>query len=563
MVLITEKRRRGFSRPHFISLLVVLVAAAALPRSVPPSCDAFATQSQLLSRRRHSNVLNHIHQNIRYMDGRKRIEETTFSTARYTASEDSQQQLPSIASTKDQTSIDDSSVKLKTKLGADNDVEYSFYDEVTILVKAGSGGQGASTYRKGVGGQNGPPDGGNGGNGGNVVLVVDDSYNTLAGLSPNAYKANAFGGSGAAVSASGSNRNRTPRYKSFRAEIGADGGRQMKSGRYGKDLTIRVPPGTVVSEVIENEYDGDEYDDDESEFEKEETLVELGTLLLPEQGGESNADNNGEDDVVLTRRMRSRISSYMPPTTTLVVARAGEGGEGSGINQKGRGLQRPRLPPNAGEKLKLRLTLKLIADVALVGVPNAGKSTFLSKVTRAKPRIADYPFTTIIPNLGVWVPAELFNKDDDGNSGGTGGNGLVLCDVPGLIEGASRGVGLGHAFLRHVERCHVILHLVDATSEDPLKDFEMLNGELIKYGTGQLARMPQVVVINKTDAYDTDNTSGSANTNRKKPHLSLEELESRLKGAMSHSRLMYMSAKEGEGVDDLMVRLSAFVKKVT
>ena len=131
-----------------------------------------------------------------------------------------------------------------------------------------------------------------------------------------------------------------------------------------------------------------------------------------------------------------------------------------------------------------------------------------------------------------------------------------------MIEGASRGIGLGHAFLRHVERCHVILHLVDATSEDPLKDFQMLNGELIKYGTGQLARMPQVVVINKTDVYDSCNQSNDGNL-KKKPSLSLEELERQLKDAMSHSRLMRMSAKEGEGVDDLMVRLSAFVKKVT
>jgi GTP-binding protein len=164
--------------------------------------------------------------------------------------------------------------------------------------------------------------------------------------------------------------------------------------------------------------------------------------------------------------------------------------------------------------------------------------------------------------LGVWVPPELFDNDHGANMGGTGGNGLVLCDVPGLIEGASRGIGLGHAFLRHVERCHVILHLVDATSEDPLKDFKMLNGELIKYGTGQLARMPQVVVINKIDAYDSDNELDS-NNNKKKPCLSLEELETQLKDAMSHSRLMQMSAKEEEGVDDLMVRLSAFVKKVT
>jgi len=165
---------------------------------------------------------------------------------------------------------------------------------------------------------------------------------------------------------------------------------------------------------------------------------------------------------------------------------------------------------------------------------------------------------TVIPNLGVWIPSNL---DDNGSTGGTGGNGLVLCDVPGLIEGASRGVGLGHAFLRHVERCHVILHLVDATSEDPLKDFTMLNQELIKYGTGQLARMPQVVVINKTDAYNSEGVLDSGG--KKNTSLSLEELESQLKDAMSHSRLLRMSAKEEEGVDDLMIRLSAFVKKVT
>jgi len=497
---------------------------------------------------------------------------------------------PSSRSSKSLTAIYDTSTPVDSSSNSNDDettkasnsntdnaassVEYSFYDEVTIFIKAGSGGQGASTYRKGVGGQNGPPDGGNGGNGGNVILMVDDSLNTLAGLSPVAYKVNSFGGSGAAVSAAQQGQGRRPRYKSFRAEIGCDGGRQMKSGRYGKDIVIKVPPGTVVHEIIENEDDefDDEYDDDneygdDNDNNTKETLVELGTLLLPEQGGEvinNNAmgsDNNGE--VPMTRRMRSSLMQYAAkPTTTLVVATGGEGGEGSGINQKGRGLQRPRLSPQGGEKRKLRLTLKLVADVALVGVPNAGKSTFLSKVTRAKPRIADYPFTTVIPNLGVWVPPELFENDGrgtKGGGGGTGGNGLVLCDVPGLIEGASRGIGLGHAFLRHVERCHVILHLVDATAEDPVGEFKMLNAELIKYGTGQLARMPQVVVINKTDAYDNDYGDGSV----KKPRFSLQELEAQLKDAMSHSRLMQMSAIEGEGVDDLMVRLSAFVKKVT
>ena len=137
----------------------------------------------------------------------------------------------------------------------------------------------------------------------------------------------------------------------------------------------------------------------------------------------------------------------------------------------------------------------------MVAVPSAGKSTLLSKVTRAKPKIADYPFTTVVPNLGVWVPSNTFdNNDEDENS-----KSLIICDVPGLIAGASEGKGLGHAFLRHVERCHVILHLLDATSENVLEEYAMINRELLNYGTGKLATMPQVVVVNKLDvAFDQD-----------------------------------------------------------
>jgi len=210
--------------------------------------------------------------------------------------------------------------------------EYSFFDEATIYIRAGSGGQGSSTFKKGVGGQDGPPDGGNGGKGGDVVIIVDESLNTLAGLT-NAWRPNSFGGSGAAASS-----NFREQRKSFRAENGIDGARQMKNGRYGKDIKIRVPPGTVVHELVEN--------DDGSE-----TLFELGNLVL----------DNPE----------------------LQVAMGGEGGEGSGIN-KGRGVRRPRIPPQGGERKTLRLTLKIVADVALVGVPNAGKSTLLSACTAAK-----------------------------------------------------------------------------------------------------------------------------------------------------------------------------------
>jgi GTP-binding protein len=128
-----------------------------------------------------------------------------------------------------------------------------------------------------------------------------------------------------------------------------------------------------------------------------------------------------------------------------------------------------------------------------------------------------------------------------------------------LIAGAANGVGLGHAFLRHVERCHMILHLIDATSNDPVADFKMLNRELLNYGTGQLGRMPQVVVVNKLDALEGRGEDWEAGLRTK---LTREELEEQLQEAMSHSRLMWMSAKERDGVDDLMVRMAAFVKKV-
>ena len=130
-----------------------------------------------------------------------------------------------------------------------------------------------------------------------------------------------------------------------------------------------------------------------------------------------------------------------------------------------------------------------------------------------------------------------------------------------MIEGAADGIGLGHAFLRHIERCHVILHLVDPTAEDPIGNFHMINQEITKYGTGQLATMPQVVVINKCDVWDEDNMT-TMEEDGTKPTISEAELEGKLREAMPHTRLMRMSAKEKDGVDDLMIRLESFVKKV-
>ena len=216
--------------------------------------------------------------------------------------------------------------------------EYSFFDEAIIYVRAGSGGQGANTFKR-IGQQQGPPDGGNGGNGGNVVLMVDPSINTLAGLTT-AWRPNAYGGSGAAASSA------TTRRKTFRAEKGADGERFFRDGKTGKDVVIRVPPGTVVEEQIISSSSANEAQNAPNDLDDDALWAPLGSLA-------------NEDDI-------------------LIVATGGEGGEGTGV-QKQRGVRRPRLPSTGGERKVLKLTLKIVADVALVGVPNAGMFLLVSR----------------------------------------------------------------------------------------------------------------------------------------------------------------------------------------
>lgn len=165
-------------------------------------------------------------------------------------------------------------------------------------------------------------------------------------------------------------------------------------------------------------------------------------------------------------------------------------------------------------------------------MPNAGKSTLLSAASAARPKIADYPFTTIVPNLGVC---------DIGDEGA----GLVLCDIPGLIEGAAGGAGMGPAFLRHVQRCKVLLHVVDGTSEDPVGDFNTINKELEAYDEF-LAKKPQVVVLNKIDIPEVQEKS--------------EELIKQLKEAAGHSRVLSISAATTERVKELMGRLKKFAE---
>ena len=420
--------------------------------------------------------------------------------------------------------------------------EYSFFDEVSIYVRAGSGGQGSSTYKKAKKSQNGIPDGGSGGPGGNIVFEVDASLNTLASFSTTS--------SGGSVNDNNAKNTKTnisssKRLMSFRAETGLPGGRMYDNGRKGEDCVVRVPPGTVVS--IEHEPD-----------------AEMDNELISEAAEAENAFSDNvpkEDSEDETSYPMTEIGSLsLDQQPSLIVARGGQGGEGT-ATLKGKKKGATRRGPEGGERFRLRLTLKIVADVALVGVPNAGKSTFLAAVTRAEPKIANYPFTTVVPNLGVWIPplaASASSSHKENTRGGdkaAGSSGIVLCDVPGLIEGAAEGVGLGHAFLRHVERCRVILHLVDGTSETPVGDYEMVNKEIQRYGTGSLASKPQVVVVNKIDAWEEEGSEEEF-TRRK------SELEEALKVSMGHTRIMWVSAKERQNMDELMLRMASYVAKI-
>ena len=227
------------------------------------------------------------------------------------------------------------------------------------------------------------------------------------------------------------------KYRSiFKANNGENGFKKSMHGKSAKDLYIKVPVGTIVKDL------------------------KTGNII---------ADLTHQDQKVM-------------------VARGGRGGRGNihFCTPQNRAPQYCE-PGEPGIERELQLELKLIADVGLLGFPNAGKSTFISRVSSAKPKIADYPFTTIVPNLGV------VKKHS--------GDGYVIADIPGLIEGASDGVGLGHDFLRHVERCKFLLHIVDGTVENPFNNYKIINAELEKYSP-RLSKLYQIVVINKIDAID-------------------------------------------------------------
>jgi len=266
----------------------------------------------------------------------------------------------------------------------------------------------------------------------------------------------------------------------FKAEKGGNGRGKEQHGRKGADLFVPVPPGTVV------------YDDETGELLAD--LVEPGQKALVARGGRGGRGN----------------AAFKSPTN-----------------------QAPRIAERGepGEERWLRLELKLIADVGLIGVPNAGKSTLLARVTAAKPKIADYPFTTLQPNLGV---VQIDHRD------------FVMADIPGLIEGAHSGAGLGDQFLRHVERCRVLIHLLNGLSPDPVGDWEAINQELELFNP-RLAAKPQIVAFNKMDLPEV---------RERWPEVRQALLDRGVEDPMA------ISAATGEGVPALLQRVLSLLDRL-
>lgn len=290
--------------------------------------------------------------------------------------------------------------------------KFMFVDQVKIYVKGGDGGNGMVAFRREKFVPMGGPAGGDGGKGANVIFEVEEGLRTLMDF----------------------------RYqRHFKASRGEHGMSKNQHGRNAKDMIVKVPPGTIVSDANTKEVIAD--------------LTEHGQQAVVARGGRGGRGN-------------SRFASPSNPAPEL-----SENGE-------------------PGQEKDIILELKVLADVGLVGFPSVGKSTLLSVVSAAKPKIADYHFTTIAPNLGMV-------ETEDNRS-------FVMADLPGLIEGAHSGVGLGHQFLRHIERTRVIVHVIDMAAtegRDPYEDYVTINNELQEYNMRLLER-PQIIVANKMDMPD-------------------------------------------------------------
>jgi len=329
-----------------------------------------------------------------------------------------------------------------------------FVDEVILELQAGDGGNGCMAFRREKYVEMGGPFGGNGGKGSNIKFVVDEGLNTLIDLK---YK------------------------KVIKGNKGVNGEGKGKHGANAEDVIIRVPAGTVISDL------------------------ESGLVI---------ADLTDKKDEV--------IAAY-----------GGRGGRGN-IAFATRSNPAPAFAENGepGEIRKVKVELKLLADVGLVGLPSVGKSTFISKISAAKPKIAAYHFTTLSPNLGVV-------KTKDGRS-------FVVADLPGLIEGASLGEGLGDKFLKHIERTRVIAHVIDMSAfegRNPYEDYVTINKELENFNP-KILNKPQIIIANKMDMPDS------------------EENLKKFKEQVKDTDVYPMSSLTNEGVDKVLIVLADMLDKI-
>ncbi len=334
-----------------------------------------------------------------------------------------------------------------------------FFDEAKIEVIAGNGGNGAATFRREKYVPKGGPSGGDGGRGGSIYTIADRNLNTLIDF----------------------------RYtRIFRAQRGENGMSSDCYGRGGEDLLLRMPVGTLISDLATGEIVAD--------------LDVDGKKVLLAQGGQGGLGN-----------IHFKSSTNRAP--------------------------RQCTPGTPGEVRELRLELKVLADVGLLGLPNAGKSTLIRAISSARPKVADYPFTTLHPNLGMV-------RVDDSRS-------FVVADIPGLIEGAAEGAGLGHQFLRHLQRTGLLLHLVDIApfdpDADPVRDAHAILAELKKYDPA-LYEKPRWLIINKIDLVPEENRQ--------------ERIAALLKGYGPVARHFSLSAINGAGCRELTFAIMAHIEEV-
>lgn len=371
-----------------------------------------------------------------------------------------------------------------------------FVDQAQITVASGKGGAGCVSFRREKFIPKGGPDGGDGGQGGDVIIQTQPRLLTLYDL-------------------------RIKRF--YQAENGQPGQGRQKYGRAGKDLVLEVPVGTLIYEVLEEPEDQEltpnSCIDPETGY-----RIEQGQGFVAYASEDYDEEEQEPPTLAEADPCMRLLADLDSEDAAVVVAQGGRGGKGN-THFKSATMRTPRFaqPGEEGQRKTLRLELKLLADGGLVGLPNAGKSTLIAAISAARPKIAAYPFTTLSPNLGV-----LHNEV---------GERLVLADIPGLIEGAHLGQGLGHRFLKHVERTTFLIHLLPVEEidlQDPFARFHVVQDELEAFEPS-LARKPQLRVINKIDM--------------------LEEAELwdlREKAANMEPRVHLISALRGDGLDELV-----------